>query len=186
FSEQIELLGRLQYGLITCVKPISLVEPRCNSGFIPKPIQCDPTSLCINRHEGLECVIDRSIQSYMGERNPLDPPTYPNDILDFNDTQTVMNYSDFGGTLVARPTLVHNTAIRKLMMDYPWTIEPNPESGSEYDSGTSPPPTRQISSFPHGYIADRGHELLTKFLDTVGLSSQGQELLIKGQKFQSI
>ncbi|KAA6388125.1 MAG: hypothetical protein EZS28_016349 [Streblomastix strix] len=69
-------------------------------------------------------------------------------------------------------------------MDYPWTIEPNPDSGSEYDSETSPPPTRQVSSLPHGYIADRGHELLTKFLDAVGLSRQA--LLIGGQKFQSI
>ncbi|KAA6335328.1 MAG: hypothetical protein EZS28_052978, partial [Streblomastix strix] len=71
-------------------------------------------------------------------------------------------------------------------MDYPWTIEPNPDSGSEYDSETSTPPTRQDSSLPHGYIADRGHELLTRFLDAVGLSRQAQALLIGGQKFQSI
>ncbi|KAA6376332.1 MAG: hypothetical protein EZS28_028144 [Streblomastix strix] len=122
----------------------------------------------------------------MGERNPLDSPTYPNDILDFNDTQTIINYSDCGGTLVAWPTLVHNTAIRKLKIDYPLTIEPNPDSGSECDSQTSPPPTRQVSSLPHGYIADRRHELLTNFLDAVELSRQAQALLIGGQKFQSI
>ncbi|KAA6358234.1 MAG: hypothetical protein EZS28_046239, partial [Streblomastix strix] len=139
-----------------------------NFGSIRKPIQCDSTSLCINRPERLKRAVDRSIQPYMGERNPLDPPTYPNDILDFNDTQAIMNYSDCGGTLVARPTLVHNTVTRKLKMDYPWTIEPNTDSGSEYDSETSPPPTRQDSSLPHGYIADRGHQLLTRFLDAVG------------------
>ncbi|KAA6364271.1 MAG: hypothetical protein EZS28_040202, partial [Streblomastix strix] len=60
------------------------------------------------------------------------------------------------------------------------------DSGSEYDSETSPPPTRQDSSLPHGYIADRGHQLLTRFLDAVGLSRQAQALLIGGQKFQSI
>ncbi|KAA6378488.1 MAG: hypothetical protein EZS28_025986, partial [Streblomastix strix] len=168
FSEQIGQLGGLQYKPTTLVNPIYVVEPRANSGSIRKPIQCDSTSLCINRPEGLKCAVDRSIQPYMGERNPLDPPTYPNDTLDFNDTQTVMNYSDCGGTLVARPTLVHNTVTRKLKMDYPWTIEPNPDSGSEYDSETSPPPTRQDSSLPHGYIADRGHQLLTRFLDAVG------------------
>ncbi|KAA6397242.1 MAG: hypothetical protein EZS28_007228, partial [Streblomastix strix] len=154
FSEQIGQLRGLQ----------------ANSGSIRKPIQCDSTSLCINRPERLKRAVDRSIQPYMGERNPLDPPTYPNDILDFNDTQTVMNYSDCGG----------------ILMDYHWTIEPNPESGSEYDSETSPPPTRQVSSISHGYIADRGHELLTRFLDAVGLSRQAQALLIRGQKFQSI
>ncbi|KAA6320373.1 MAG: hypothetical protein EZS28_054693, partial [Streblomastix strix] len=79
---------------------------------IHKPIQRDSTLLCIYRPEGLKWAMDWSIQPYMGERNPLDPSTYPNDILDFNDTQTVMNYSDCGGTLVARPTLVHNTATR--------------------------------------------------------------------------
>ncbi|KAA6370988.1 MAG: hypothetical protein EZS28_033486 [Streblomastix strix] len=97
-----------------------------------------------------------------------------------------MNYSDCGGILVARPTQVHNTVTRKSKMDYPWTIQPNPDSGSEYDSETSPPPTRQVSSLPHGYIADRGHELLTKFLDAIRQSKQVQELLIGGQKFQSI
>ncbi|KAA6366987.1 MAG: hypothetical protein EZS28_037487, partial [Streblomastix strix] len=125
-------LGRLQYRLITCVNPISLVEPRANSGFIRISMQCGPISLCINRPERLERAMNRSIQSYMSERNSLDPPSYPNDILDFNDTQTIMNYSDCGGTLVARPTLVHNTAIRKLKMDYPWIIQPNSNSGSKY------------------------------------------------------
>ncbi|KAA6364057.1 MAG: hypothetical protein EZS28_040416, partial [Streblomastix strix] len=186
FSEQIGQLGRLQYKPTIGTNPISLVEPRANSGFIRKPIQCDSTSLRINRPEGLECAMDRSIQPYMGERNPLDPPTYPNDILDINDTQTIMNYSDCGGTLVARPTLVHNTVTRKSKMDYPWTIQPNPDSGSEYDSETSPPPTRQDSNLPHGYIADRGHELLIRFLDALGLSRPAQALLIGGQKFQQI
>ncbi|KAA6359485.1 MAG: hypothetical protein EZS28_044988, partial [Streblomastix strix] len=186
FSEQIEQLRRLQYKPTACANPISLVEPRANSGFIRKPIQCDSTSLCINRPEGLECAMDRSIYSYIGERNPLDQPTYPNDILDFNDIQTVLNYSDCGGTLMARTTLVHNSAIRKLKMDYPWTIEQNPDSGSKYDSETSPSPTRQVSSLPHGYIKYRALELLTKFLDAVGLSRQAQALLIGGQKFQSI
>ncbi|KAA6377964.1 MAG: hypothetical protein EZS28_026510, partial [Streblomastix strix] len=138
FSEQIGQLGGLQQ------------KPTIGANPIP---------------EGLECAMYRSIQPYMGERNPLDPPTYPNNILDFNDTQTVMNYSDCGGTLVARPTLVHNTAIRKLKLDYPWTIEPNPDSVSEYDSETSPTPTRHFSSLTDGCIADRGRELLIKFLD---------------------
>ncbi|KAA6364274.1 MAG: hypothetical protein EZS28_040199, partial [Streblomastix strix] len=96
FSEQIGQLGRLQYKPTIGANPIPLVESRANSGFSRKPIQCDSTSLCINRPEGLKCTMDRSIQPYMGERNPLDPPTYPNDTLDFNDTQTVMNYSDCG------------------------------------------------------------------------------------------
>ncbi|KAA6358275.1 MAG: hypothetical protein EZS28_046197, partial [Streblomastix strix] len=41
FSEQIGQLGRLQYKPTTCANPILLVEPRANSGFIRKPIQCD-------------------------------------------------------------------------------------------------------------------------------------------------
>ncbi|KAA6324520.1 MAG: hypothetical protein EZS28_054182, partial [Streblomastix strix] len=71
-------------------------------------------------------------------------------------------------------------------MDQPWTIKPNPDSGPKYDSETSSSPIRQAGSFPYGYIADRGHELLTKFLDAVGLSRQTQALLIGEQKFQSI
>ncbi|KAA6383116.1 MAG: hypothetical protein EZS28_021357 [Streblomastix strix] len=50
--------------------------------------------------------------------------------------------------------LVHNTDIRELKMDYSWTIELKPESGSETDSETSPPATRQDSSLSHGYVAD--------------------------------
>ncbi|KAA6362944.1 MAG: hypothetical protein EZS28_041529, partial [Streblomastix strix] len=129
FSEQIGQLGRLQNKPTICTNPISLVKPKANSGFIRKPIQCDSTSLCINRSEGFKSSIDRSIQPYMGERNPLDPPTYPNDILDFNVIQTVMNHSDCDCILVAKPTLVHYTAIRKFKMDYPWTIQPNHDSG---------------------------------------------------------
>ncbi|KAA6358285.1 MAG: hypothetical protein EZS28_046189 [Streblomastix strix] len=68
----------------------------------------------------------------------------------------ILMLCDCGITLVARPTLVHNTAIRKLKTDYPWTIEPNPDSWSEYDSEKSPPPAKQASSLPHGYITDRG------------------------------
>ncbi|KAA6371358.1 MAG: hypothetical protein EZS28_033118 [Streblomastix strix] len=48
-----------------------------------------------------------------------------------------------------------------------------------------PPPTRQVSSLPHSYIADRGYELLIKFLNAVGLSRQAYALLIGRQKFQS-
>ncbi|KAA6361970.1 MAG: hypothetical protein EZS28_042503, partial [Streblomastix strix] len=89
FSEQIGQLGGLQYKPTTFVNSIYVVEPREHTGFIRKPIQCDYTSLRINRSEELICTMDRSIQPYMGEQNPLDPPTYPNDILDFNDTQTI-------------------------------------------------------------------------------------------------
>ncbi|KAA6322943.1 MAG: hypothetical protein EZS28_054372, partial [Streblomastix strix] len=71
-------------------------------------------------------------------------------------------------------------------MDYPWAIQPNPDSGSEYDSETSPPPTRQDSSLPQGIVADQGHRLLTQFLDTVGLTRQAQSILIGRQKFQLI
>ncbi|KAA6375439.1 MAG: hypothetical protein EZS28_029034 [Streblomastix strix] len=67
FSEQVGQLGGLQYEPIIGANPISLVEPRANSGFIRKPIRCDSTQLCINRPEGLECTMDRSIQPYMGE-----------------------------------------------------------------------------------------------------------------------
>ncbi|KAA6402325.1 MAG: hypothetical protein EZS28_002145 [Streblomastix strix] len=186
FTKQIGQLGRLQYKPTIGVNPISLVEPRANSGFIRKPIQCDPTSLGIDRPEGFDCKMHRSIQLFIGERNTLNLFAYPNDILDFNDTQTVINYSDCGGTLVTRPILVHNTAIRELNIDHPRSIEPNPDSGSEYDNKTSPPPTRQVSSLHHGYVVDRGHELLTSFLEAVGLSRHGQVLLIGGQKFQLI
>ncbi|KAA6374224.1 MAG: hypothetical protein EZS28_030248, partial [Streblomastix strix] len=167
FSTQIGQLGKLQYIPTTCVNPISLVEPRANSGSIRKPIQCDSTSLCINRPEGLKCAMDRSIYPYMRVQNPLNPPIFPYDILDFNDIQTILNSNNCGGTLVARQTLVHNTATRKLKIDYSWSIEPNPDSGSEYDSETSKPSTRQ-------------------FQDAVALSKHAQTLLIGGQKFQSI
>ncbi|KAA6401065.1 MAG: hypothetical protein EZS28_003404 [Streblomastix strix] len=184
FSECIGQLGGLQYKPTTFVNPISVVEPRANSGFIRKPIQCDPTSLCINRLEGFECPMDISIQLYIGEWNPLVPSHYPINITNFIGTQTIMNYSDCGGTLVAWPTLVHNTTIRKLKMDYPWTIEPNHDSVSEYDRETSPPPTRPVDIFAHGYVADRRHELLTKFLGAVGLSRHAQSLLKGGYKIQ--
>ncbi|KAA6375440.1 MAG: hypothetical protein EZS28_029035 [Streblomastix strix] len=81
-----------------------------------------------------------------------------------------MNYSDCGDTLEAWPTLVHKIDTKKLKMDYPLIIEQNPKPGSMYDSETSPSPKRQDSSLPHGYIADRGHELLTRFLDAVVIS----------------
>ncbi|KAA6397101.1 MAG: hypothetical protein EZS28_007369 [Streblomastix strix] len=160
-------LGRLQYKFTTSVNIIPSVENRANSGIIRKPIQCDPNSLCINRPGGHEYTMNRSIQTYSGEKNPVDPSTYPNDSLDFNDIQIVMNYRDYGGTLIAWPTLVHNAATRKFKIEYPWTIEPNLDSESEYNSETSPSPTRQVCSLPQGYITDKGRELLTKFLDAV-------------------
>ncbi|KAA6396860.1 MAG: hypothetical protein EZS28_007615 [Streblomastix strix] len=118
------------------------------------------------------------------KNSATDPSTYSNDIFDFHGNQTVMNFSDCGGTLVARPTLVHNIVTRKLKIYYHWTFEQNPDSGSQYNSQTSPPPTRQYNSLAHGYIADRVHELLTKFLNIVGLSRQKQVLLKGGQKLK--
>ncbi|KAA6401071.1 MAG: hypothetical protein EZS28_003392 [Streblomastix strix] len=77
--------------------------------------------------------------------------------------------------------LVHNIAIRKLKMDY---LDHRTKSTlSQYDG--SPPPT-QVSGLPYGYIANIRHELLTKFLDAVGLLRQAQALLIGEQKYQSI
>ncbi|KAA6387110.1 MAG: hypothetical protein EZS28_017363 [Streblomastix strix] len=110
FSEQIGQFGILKYKPTTCANSIPLVDLRANSGLIRKPVQCGPTSLCINVPEGLECAMDRSIQPYIEKRNSPDSPTYRNDILDFNNIQTVLNYSDCDGSLVARPTLIHNTA----------------------------------------------------------------------------
>ncbi|KAA6370609.1 MAG: hypothetical protein EZS28_033865 [Streblomastix strix] len=116
---------------------------------------------------------------YKGVRNPLDPSRNINDFLNFNDSQTEIRYSECGGTLMARPTLVHNVVARKSKMDYPWTIEHNLDSRSEYDSKTSPLSIRQVSSLPHVYVADRWHELLTKFLDFAGFSRQSYALLIE-------
>ncbi|KAA6397812.1 MAG: hypothetical protein EZS28_006659 [Streblomastix strix] len=81
FSEQIAQLGRLQHKSTTCANPIPLVQPRSNSGFIRKLIQYDPTQLCINRPEGLDCTMDKSIQPNMEELNHLDPPASPYDII---------------------------------------------------------------------------------------------------------
>ncbi|KAA6375237.1 MAG: hypothetical protein EZS28_029234 [Streblomastix strix] len=90
----------------------------------------------------------------MRERNPLDPPAYPNDISDFNDTQTEKIYDNCGATQVARPTLIHNTTTRKLKMDYPWTIEPNTDAGTEYDSETSPLSTKEANSLHYCFIVN--------------------------------
>ncbi|KAA6402070.1 MAG: hypothetical protein EZS28_002404 [Streblomastix strix] len=92
----------------------------------------------------------------------------------------------FGGIWTPGLIIVHNIIARNLQVDYPWTIEPNPDSEFEYDSETSPPPIRQDSSLLHGYVAGREHELLTKFLDDLGLSKHASALFIGGQKFQSI
>ncbi|KAA6388770.1 MAG: hypothetical protein EZS28_015701 [Streblomastix strix] len=94
FSEQIGQLWRLQHRHTIFTNPISLMEPRANSWFIRKPTQYDPTSLCTDGPEKLEWAMNWSIQQYMGERNPLDPSTYPNDTIDFYDIQTVINYSN--------------------------------------------------------------------------------------------
>ncbi|KAA6368157.1 MAG: hypothetical protein EZS28_036315 [Streblomastix strix] len=120
----------------------------------------------------------------MGVQNIHQSSTFPTDTSEFITTQTVITPNDSACTLAISTTLVHNIITRVLKIDYPWAIEPNPDSASEYDSETSPSSIRQVNSLPHGYIVDREYELLTKFLDVVGLSIQAQALLLGGQKMK--
>ncbi|KAA6355584.1 MAG: hypothetical protein EZS28_048889, partial [Streblomastix strix] len=77
-------LGRLPIRPIISLNPLPVVGPRSNSGLVRKRIQQDTTSLRINKPERSKGVMDGGIQSYMGERNLMDPSTNPNDILDIN------------------------------------------------------------------------------------------------------